>query len=222
MDAAQKYIQDIYGKSPESLDEIAEACIAVISQKHEVTGFAWNIQYEPEISNSNEAPIGKKTNWYRRKHLPLGYPGFHGRVWIRFRTSPPAFTSSLFPATLTYVGTGGYGSYKGPWDEIAKAAYHSKGCTGFDERYNNVACYGWDYRFFIDDFPKFAEIFTETRIKPWEQEQLLETLKGNRPRRFHAQHSYQWNNSTIYQEDEAFLQKWHKYLKDTDQHLINT
>ena len=86
MHKRQQHIVDIYGKEPETLDELAQACIAVISHHGApVKGFAWNIHFDKTVSNSHHAPLDYKTNWCGRdKTAPRTHPGFYGRVWIRY------------------------------------------------------------------------------------------------------------------------------------------
>jgi hypothetical protein len=46
----------------------------------EYTELSLDVNYKPLCSNSHSAPVGKPENWNRFKDVPLGYPGWHGRL----------------------------------------------------------------------------------------------------------------------------------------------
>jgi hypothetical protein len=122
LDKFKKPIVDLYGKEPETLDELAECVIKVMNQRSDVLGFQWDMWYSKCVSNTHNSPIGKPTNWGCNDDLPRGYPGWAGRVWFRIRDRN-SFGSEVLANTLTYTGTGGYGGYHGPWENIGEALY---------------------------------------------------------------------------------------------------
>jgi hypothetical protein len=154
---------------PASLDELFEWIIRVVkSLGHGVDGLSWNIRYREEVSNSHHAPIGGVTNWRRYEvdqqglPLPRGYPGFTGRIWIRYaRGFNPGllFGSEPLETTLTYTGTGGNGLYDGPWSLADSQYFQLFGHRDEDPqgRVKRPNCYSWDYKFFLEDFPALAK-----------------------------------------------------------------
>jgi hypothetical protein len=203
----QKVI-DIFGKDPASLQELAECTIAVINHtlansKDEtrpvhVVGFKWEIRYDKKVSNSHYAPLSGTTNWGGRKSegTPLGYPGWQGRVWIRFSVGPHLFGSNGFRQTLTYPGTGGWGADDGPWKHISSMFYRKYGSRpGKNTAINGPACYSWDYRFFEDDFPA---------LRQWREKQELFPALQNQ--KWNDTHIFEWNDPATVEADNMFLQ----------------
>ena len=126
-------------------------------------------------------------NWWRKKDVPDGYPGYQGRVWIRYRHKPQGFKSSdNFRETLTYPGTGGGGGYDGPWQHISSLRWQNKD--------PGIAVYSWDYHFFLSDFPELA--------KSLEQEKLMNILSNVTPDQHHTYHQ---EHPDIVHEDSIYL-----------------
>ena len=200
----------LYGKEPATLDELAELVMAVINLTPrksaepaipvKVVGFAWNITHISEVSNSHYAPINGETNWSRKENnVPTGYPGWQGRVWIRFNKYPNGFASDHFPATLTYPGTGGAGAYNGPWSAICSAWWN----THLDDRksikYPEPECFSWDYRFFDSDWPMLMEGYEKQRV--WD---ILNDRDTAIPT-----HNFLWEDPEVKAADELFMKtKW--------------
>ena len=231
MHRKQQNIKNIYGKEPETLDEIGEACIAVISKESvPVVGFAWTITHKKKVSNSHSAPLDGYSNWGGRDTRgPIrGYPGFEGRVWIRYATNPDfSSMSGCFNSTLTHTGTGGSGSYNGLWSLIATAEYNTRK-QPTDRRLNiihaypPVRSYSFDYRFFQSDFPMLCvdpTILLAVEYKAFEKEQddleLWNKLQGNYFTRaiFDFQHHFEWEDPTTKAADDEFIQEWQDPLK---------
>lgn len=136
-----------------TLDEVAENTIAVINsnlKSSRVVGFAWEISKSDYVSNSHHQPLSGVSNWGgNTPDAPTGYPGWSGRVWIRYSKPTAGFGSGLFKGTLTHTGTGGFGSYDGPW-KLVSSAYHKSTAKHL---HSEPQIYSWDYRFFDSDFP---------------------------------------------------------------------
>lgn len=157
----KKRILNICGQEPNSLEDLAECVITVINQQPvdrykrsyrteqiKIAGFRWDIAHSDSVSNTHDCPIDGVTNWAGRvKDAPRGYPGWYGRVWIRYTNKPDSFGSDPFHATLTYPGTGGFGGYNGPWDAV-----YSAWCK-HEKAFPEPQIYSWDYRFFDQDWP---------------------------------------------------------------------
>jgi len=196
----------IYGKEPATLDELAELVMAVINYTPrtkpvnpvKVVGFSWSITHNSAISNSHYAPINGETNWSGDKsNVPRGYPGWQGRVWIRFNKDPDGFSSDFFPATLTYPGTGGAGAYNGPWSAICAAWYRTYGVGTKRKpiRYPEPECRSWDYRFFDSDWPMLMEGYEKQRV--WD---ILSDRDTAIPT-----HNFLWEDPETKAADKLFL-----------------
>ena len=189
-----------WGREPTSLDDLAECCIAVINQwltdngeDNRVVGFSWDIRLDKSVSNSHNCPINGDTNWDRDPDKPLGYPGYYGRVWIRYANKIASFGSKPFESTLTYPGTGGGGSYGGPWQAINALRYDRHGYATGPDLYPVPKIYSWDYKFFIHDFEG---------LEHWINWLILQDKS-------YATHRYTWQDPKIKQADLDFMHgKW--------------
>lgn len=194
MHPRKQQVLNIIKTEPESMDELAKSIIVVINHmvapKNELVGFKWTLDFTEKVSNTHNCPLNGVTNWGSKEDKPRHYPGWYGRVWYRYKNTKD-FSLNL-NNTLTYTGTGGYGSYNGPWAEIAKATY-----TQY-KRYT-VFCYSYDFRLFEDDWPK---------IKEWRQH--VETFKilKNEPLTHH--HTFLWEDSETKINDIEFLKNFNK------------
>lgn len=195
-------ILKVFGKEPETLDELAECVIAVInsqpngkSKKYHVVGFAWVLCHSPSISNTHSSPEGYPQNFRQISELPKGYPGWGGRVWIRYQDAPDSFGCSPFKMTLSNTGTGGGGSYGGPWTEIEAVRYQKLGNLSRSEKhYPRINCYSWDYRIYDLDWPL---------IKKWADEMtFLGNLKGQP---WINTHKFNWTDPEILEADARFI-----------------
>jgi hypothetical protein len=206
MHRIKKNILELCGKEPETLDELAECVIKIINtrpdgrsgKKLKVVGFAWDLTYSRLVSNTHHCPLNGKTNWaYRNKDVPRGYPGWVGRVWIRYSEMASSFSGSdAFYCTATHTGTGGGGSYGGIWGPVCEARWKMYGYDTDTKLFPRPECFSWDYRIFADDWPLLAA--------DHEAMAILSTLNGgsNSP----GTHHYCWEDPTVKARDSEFLE----------------
>jgi hypothetical protein len=189
-------ILKVYGRDPATLDELAECVTAVINSQlaDPVVGFAWDLVYSDLVSNSHSSPEGLVENWLGKPHLPTGYPGFTGRVWIRYGGTPKSWGSDPFRLTLTHPGTGGAGSYSGPWAGVSASRFHRYGHRQVQDAYPEIHCYSWDYRFYLEDWPGIAA---------WVEKQQMMSLLSGRP--WQTSHRFSWNDNQTAAADAAFM-----------------
>lgn len=146
------------------LDKVAHAVIEKISQRVPVAGFSWQIRLYASVSNTHQAPQNGVQNFTGDPDLPIGYPGFVGRVWIRYGDDRPKHQpgSEPFWGTLTYTGTGGSGGYNGPWTRVRSLWHkHREILTG---EFAEPSIHSWDYIFFLADWPDLEKRLDQQRI----------------------------------------------------------
>ena len=192
---------------PQTLDDLAWFVINAVNDSllradptARVVGFAWNVGYSKNVSNSHNSPANGVCNWGGREVLPdgspapRGYPGFSGRVWIRINKRISGFASSHVSRSFTHPGTGGFGSYDGPWNAVATAYYanfRNKSLSTTDE----PMMFSWDYRFYMDDFPEIANLVSKTQVY-----QALANLPIDNP-----EHRFTWTNPDVVKQDAEFI-----------------
>jgi len=189
-------ILKVYGRDPATLDELAECVVAVVNSQvsEPVVGFAWDLVYSDLVSNSHSSPEGLVENWLGKPHLPRGYPGFTGRVWIRYGEEPESFGSDPFRLTLTHPGTGGAGSYGGPWSGVNAIRFHRYGHKQVADAYPEIHCYSWDYRLYLEDWPGIAD---------WvERQEIWSRLTGQA---WQTSHKFGWTDPKVLASDAAFM-----------------
>jgi hypothetical protein len=213
----QKIIE-AYGKDPETLDELVEAAIATMNslnprdmfghsrstKKIKVVGFALDINYSPRVSNSHRSPINGKTNWWVKEgDGPVGYPGWAGRVWVRYsENSEFGFGGDPLDAALIYYGTGGFGGYDGPWQKLGSARYKRYGCHAPKDAYPEPRYYSHDCKIFLDDFPAlYAKVM---------EAETFATLSGQ-GNEFHS-YKFSWTDPDVLAADESFMAECEEIL----------
>lgn len=198
------------GVDPATLDELFECIKAVmINSGTKLTGLAFDIRYA-EVSTSHDAPLLFDRSKLKNYEFPL-LPGFSGRVWARYDSKPEnTWGSDPFSPTLSYTGTGGYGSYEGPWLGISKSIYHlyrmagnsTKGpltlkCGNVPDSYLHF--YSYDYRLFLDDFPEIRKTIDEMLV-------LHKLGGGGVPYRQNTH--FEWNDPSTKLFDSAIMAEY--------------
>ena len=207
----------IWGREPQNMAELAECVIAVLNRQPSdswkprskplrVVGFSWKITHTNQVSNSHDCPIDGVTNWSGRDNAPIFYPGWLGRVWVRYANKCESVGSDPFRATLTYPGTGGWGGYDGPWEKL-NHAWHtavSPKCYKNGRRipvpkglYPEPQAYSWDYRLFDQDWPVITEDME--RLLMWE------ILNNRKPQTI--THEFLWEDPETAAQDREFMFK---------------
>lgn len=204
-------ILEIFGREPETLDELAQCVVAVINHNigakslARVVGFAWDVRYSDKVSNTHHSPEGYSQNWGSRAlGIPTGYPGWSGRVWIRYASYPAnGFGSAPFEKTLTHPGTGGAGAYGGSWEKISHARWNRYGHKNSKDAYPAIECYSWDYKFYEFDWPELAR---------WVEKQQIWSELSNKP--LCLSHKFEWNDAAVAAADLQFIAECAK-IKET-------
>jgi len=194
------------------MDELAYRVILEVSKTNKVVGLVWELTWDNSVSNSHHAPQGYKTNWAgKAKHtngtpVPRGYPGWYGRVWIRYTEEPESFDAGRnLERFRVYPGTGGFGSYNGIWEKICHAR--------FKARKSHPPCYSWDCKIFTYDFPNCTEIAEHeaahaAALEEYEKQKAWGLLQNHYIAPFHfasLKHRFEWTEPTTAAEDAAFI-----------------
>jgi hypothetical protein len=210
MNIHKKKIIDCYGHEPTTLDELAYCVIANLNrfdgrnkEKCKVVGFSWDITRR-EVSNSHSAPLNGVENFMGDKNRPTSYPGWSGRVWVRYQSKITMFGSHPFRNTATHTGTGGFGSYSGPWEAISRQFYENK--------INNIAVtgvkipepqvYSWDYKIFAADWPLVDQNFIDTYSK----HHAWAVLNNQRVDQSITKHRFLWEDPETKAADQAYME----------------
>ena len=134
---------------------------------NKLIGLVFEVRYSKIVGNTHSCPINGVTNWaLREEGKPTGYPGFHGRVWLRFMNNQGSFGSNVLYKTGLNTGTGGGGSYDGIWKQLITASYKLSKVTNetneteLRNKYN-LFCYSYDCKIFLDDFSGMQHLFNK-------------------------------------------------------------
>lgn len=181
---------------PRTLEELGHYVVSVI--KHQgvpIVGLSWELVYTDRLVNSHSCPVRGVTNWQRDPKLPSHYSGWSGRVWVRYDTAGNRlhWGSDPFPRTQTHTSTGGWGTYDGPWESIARHRHLSKqsNISISDE----LKIYSFHYIVFEEDWPK---------ISHWrEQQEIVEILLGNNEPGH--RHGFFWQDPETTLQDKQYL-----------------
>lgn len=154
---------------PKTMDELGHWIVRVAQYRgFPVVGLAWELIYNPDVSNSHSSPVNGQTNFNRREDLPKGYPGWTGRVWIRYANSEfgKHHGSDALNRVQTYTGKVSLGSYGGPWEDVARDIHRQ----GHPDPVAELKIYSYSYQIFEDDWPA---------VRRWrEQQSIVRILQG--------------------------------------------
>lgn len=205
MHPSRKYILDIIEHEPTTLDELAHAVIKVINHSVDrknkpikIAGFAWNIDFRNKVSNTHRAPHNGITNWgNRHPDRPTGYSGFYGRLWLRYSEYVDGFGSDSTDKSLTHTGTGGAGTYDGPWVAINKIYWDNRNHSTKKSVCPEPQVYSWDYTIFLEDWPGIQQMVERQQI--W-------NILNDKP--FSINHKFLWNDPEIEAQDNLIISKF--------------
>lgn len=157
----------------EFIEQLSHIIIDSVNSKSHRTnaklvGFAIDCAWSDRVSNSHNAPFGERTNFTRDPKLPTGYPGWTGRVWVRYdHAERNGFGSDPLRGTGLHTGTGGFGSYDGLWKQLHSMIHNSRSRFWPDvNAYSKVEpqIYSWDCRIFAQDFPELYDVYAQRKM----------------------------------------------------------
>lgn len=218
----KKYAQSIYGDEPKTMDELGFAVIKILNEYRErriakvnrktvciespnarCVGLSWQVTHSEQVSNSHSSPEGYPQNFMRKEGVPTSYPGWKGRVWVRYENKQGySFGSDPFKRSLTHTGTGGGGAYDGPWESVSHARWIRHGHSRDVGLFPEVNCFSWDFRIYDADWP----LVTENIIDQFEKEVMWATLSNQAVPRS-PQHKFLWEDPATQVADETFLEE---------------
>jgi hypothetical protein len=122
-------------------------------------------------------------------------------VWVRYEKEQGySFGSDPFRRTLTHTGTGGGGSYNGPWSEVSTARFHRFSHNRGPNTYPEIHCFSWDFKIFDADWPEV----TANIVDAFEKEIVWATL-NNKHVPGQPTHKFLWEDPATKAADEAFI-----------------
>lgn len=199
-------ILKLIDKEPTALPELGKVVLDLVNHKRTVVGLKWDIKHG-KVSNTHYCPEGGQTNWggYHTKNgVPTSYTGWEGRIWVRYLNNATGFGGDPFSETLTYTGTGGFGSYDGPWSSVCKHRWDRYGYEKLKKgSYPEPYVYSWDYRFFDDDWPLIKSGVEEDRTVA-----MLKGVKYVEPR-----HTFEWYDPETIEKDNTFIEECKSLIK---------
>lgn len=152
------------------LDEIAPQIFQQVdanlrTQNNSLLGLCFRVSYSDMVGNTHHCPRNGVTNWGQMNDKPKGYPGFSGRVWVRYASPIAQFGSSVFRDVCCHTGTGGGGGYNGPWQQLIDQ-FHASGLRDHDGAQSLApVCFSWDVKIFTDDWgTNFADRIETQRM----------------------------------------------------------
>jgi hypothetical protein len=110
----------------------------------------FNFRWSDSVANTHSAPRGRVENWHRRPGLPMGYPGWHGRV--EWAIKWPDEFDGWYPGSRLFNGT--------------RCGVHT-GTGGFVELRNGLQRFGYDAVIWADDWPGLARCYEKQLM--WNQ-----------------------------------------------------
>lgn len=197
MNKYKQHIIKIHGHEPTSLDDFGQCILNILqhNSNNRVLGFSFDVQFG-DCSNTHHAPVGKPLNWRRRDSLPTSYPGYHGRMWLRlFDRKSGEFFSDFFRGTMTYPGSGGAGSYNGPWHYLNETFYSVKKNKKVPEWFIEPNIGSLDYKFFIEDWPL---------LEKWTEHTKTLNLLKNKSNRI--RHNFLYEDQETVELDKKFIE----------------
>ena len=183
------------------IETLVDHIVSEVNKKSQrkLVGLQLELSWCDRVSNSHNAPIGKRTNFTRDPGFPSGFPGWSGRAWARYLKDGDGFASDPFSGTGLHTGTGGFGSYNGPWESLAHSVFKNRSrLWPTVSKYSQVEpqIYSWDCRVFAEDFPEIHNEFTMDRS--------LEILEGT-PRDHQPIYKHLWEDPAQKQRDLELL-----------------
>ena len=157
-------IKNIYGNEPTTMDELGFAMIKIIdsypytlskgiqsniNNKNSIKclGLAWNLIHFDRFYNSFTAPEGHKIKIWRNID-DTQHSGWMGRLWVRFNSEFSIIHNDIFKLALAHTGTGGTGTYDGPWNNVSAMQFNRFG-SGLDSNsYPRPWVYSWYFHFY--------------------------------------------------------------------------
>lgn len=187
-------ISKAYGKEPTNCNEMCEAIIAYVNSinPQSLVGLAFEVQYSENVSNSHSCPHNGVQNFSGDKNKPRSYPGLSGRIWYRFSDRVSGFSSNIIERALVHTGTGGGGSYGGPYTNADSATYKCR-CAGL--KVDELQIFSMDVKIFLDDFPAVKNNI--------DQHFTFNILQNKRPE---FKFSYNYLDESVLEQDRKIIE----------------
>lgn len=112
-------------------------------------GLAW------ELNAVNASYVGRSIK--HRENAMRGSnerdsAGYSGKIWFRLENELHNGFDALFYGSMFHIGTGGYSTWEGPWQELGKEIYKLEVGVPWELR-QKFAAYTFSGQFYLSDFP---------------------------------------------------------------------
>lgn len=213
-----------YAKPIKSMHDLMQFCIFIINQEcaeynTRVAGLHIDTLYKTRVSNTHSCPIIGSTNFHQSATRANGYPGFSGRIWLRFASNldlkkatnmrrVSSFSMNT-RSTILHTGTGGYGTYDNEaWEEL----FYAHRCEKTDDFYFYPLSY--DVKFFMHDilylFPDYINVLLDHDEKNAIFKLLSNDIQPPSPLIF----KYAWDDPNYEKIDASAGRKYRSKLKN--------
>lgn len=116
-------------------------------------GLSWT------MSHVNVNYVGKSI-LQRENHLLLSMPAmrgstepsYSGKIWLRFEKDIVGSFGALFSGSMYHIGTGGYSTWEGPWQEYGNQLQKLEFGVPWELR-RTLSAYSFGSQFYLSDFP---------------------------------------------------------------------
>lgn len=192
---------------PANLDELGLALVNHVNnlgasskgrdKDQRVLGLVWNIS-SGEQCNSHNSPVGIPSSF----RDPDRFPAFYGRVWLRLAKAPGWSATDYFEGSCCHLGSGGGGSYDGPWDQLYTTWHqqHRRWRTRVKPDYPEPNLYSWTFTVWLQDWPLIEKHYGKL--------DMLDMIKGVRVDYLKRNHTFAYEAEGIDAADGKYIQQY--------------
>lgn len=171
-------------------DKIANHKIDGQRYDNRLIGFSWKMQYTTERYSNGRSIAEECARYTSAGNTVLNdNASYSGTVFIRAakRMLWLGSVSNLFKGSMVTLGTGGYSTYNGPWNEFGKKCNELEVGIPYSQ-IEHLETYAYSNQFFLSDFPDLGQMAVMAKLSDtmlqkditnlWEEDGLAEADKA--------------------------------------------
>lgn len=160
-------------------------------------GLSWQMERTtvPYLGESIEHYNLRIQNKEYDKNSDLGYSG---RIWFRLDRQLRGDPSHMFVGSLVHIGTGGYSTWKGPWNELGLECNKLEEGVPWNLR-RDLAAYAYQCHFYVSDFPDIDQFSIMKKLSDEEMPSRINDY---------------WEEKGTTENDRAYLQYLINYREE--------